>query len=149
VAGEREQREKRPVAVVTQVENPGEPDGRVPRLVPIAVAVLALDQIRNAARHGWVRDLTGRHQREQRPGGLPGRAAGRFAMRLVRPIALAGFAPTAILALMRQQPRDGAADLRRGGVDTNRVERRQHRPGSVDVISTPAAEPAAVGLLLA
>ena len=96
-----------------------------------------------------MRDLAGRHQRNQGPGSLRGSAVRRLAARPFRPIAFAGFAPAAIGPLVRQQPGDRAADLRRFRIDPDRIERGQHRPGAINVIGAPAAEPAAIRLLLA
>ena len=135
--------------MVAQVEHPRETDRGVPRLVPIAVAVLAGDQIGDATRDCRVADLAGRHQGKQSPGGLRCGAVRRLAMRHTRPIAVARFAPAAIGALMGEQPSNGAADLRRRRIDADRIQRGQHRPSAVDVVGSPAAEPTAVRLLLA
>src|SRR6185312_12190685 len=72
-----------------------------------------------------------------------------LAARLVRPVGCAVLAPAAIGALARDEPVDGAADDRRLLVDARGVERAQRRPGAVDVVGPPAAEPGAVHLLLA
>src|SRR5437588_10825946 len=102
VAGQRPEREEGAITVVAQIEHAREADRGVPRLVPIAIAVLAGDQIGDAARHRRVGNLAGRHQGEQRPGGLRRRAVRRFAMRYTRPIAVTGLAPAAIGALVRE-----------------------------------------------
>src|SRR6267142_438883 len=69
-------------------------------------------------------------------------------MRLVGPVGGAVLAPAAIVTLMREQPVDGAADLRLGGIDAGGVEAAERRPCAVDVVGAPAAEPAAFRLLL-
>src|SRR5258706_7697899 len=68
--GESPEREEGAVAVITQVENPRKTDGGVPGLVPVAVLVLAVDQICDPASDRRMADLSGRHQSEQSPGRL-------------------------------------------------------------------------------
>src|SRR5947207_6758268 len=148
IAGERPQRKKHAVTVIAQVEDARKPDRGVPGLVPIAVPILAGEQVGDAARHRRVADLARRHQGEQGPGGLRGGTIGRLAMRDVRPVALAGLAPPAIAPLAGDQPIDCAADFGRTGIDPGGIQPGEHRPGAVDVIGAPAAKPAAVRLLL-
>src|ERR1700733_2475736 len=62
-------------------------------------------------------------------------------------VAVATFAPAAIRVLDRDQPIGGTSNSRRIGVDAGGVETSKHRPGSVDVIDAPAAEPASILLL--
>src|SRR5436309_15339069 len=51
IAREGKEREKRAIAVVAQIEDAREAHSRVPWFVPIAVAILALDQVSDAARY--------------------------------------------------------------------------------------------------
>jgi hypothetical protein len=54
-----------------------------------------------------------------------------------------------MLPVTGEQPRYGTAYFQHAGIDADRIESCQHRPGSVDVIGAPPTEPAAVTLLLA
>src|SRR5665213_3004586 len=105
--------------------------------------LLARKEILNAARNGRILRLARRHQPQKRPGGLRRIRHLALALRPVRPIGRAILAPAAILPLFRQQPGDGAANRRVARIDTRRVERAEYRPGAVDVIGAPAAEPRA------
>src|SRR5580693_969116 len=104
--GESPEREEGAVAVITQVENPRETDGGVPGLVPVAVLVLAVDQICDPASNGRIANLSGGHQSEQRPGSLRRSTVGRIAVRCPRPIGLAAFPPPPILVLASDEPVD-------------------------------------------
>ncbi len=70
-------------------------------------------------------------------------------MRLTGPIGAAVLAPTAIGTLLGQQPIDRAPDHRIGLAHAGGIERGEDRPGTIDVIGSPAAEPRAVRFLLA
>src|SRR5258708_21905733 len=117
-------------------------------LVPLPVGALALGQKADALADRVAVDLARCHQPEQRPGGLRRRADLASAARRVRLIGIAVLAPAAIFALFRDQPGDGAAHVRPLHVDAGGVVGAQHRPGAVDVIRAPAAEPGTVRLLL-
>src|SRR6516162_2069203 len=68
--GESPQRKERAVAVIPQVKDARETDRSVPGLVPVAVFVLAVDQICDPASDRRMADFSGRHQSEQSPGSL-------------------------------------------------------------------------------
>ncbi len=92
--------------------------------------------------------LAGRHQGDQRPGGLRGGAAGALVAAVFELVARRVLAPAAVGVLDRDQPVDGLADRHGGRVVPGGVQRAQCRPGAVDVIHAPAAVPAAVLLLV-
>src|SRR5579872_3888875 len=94
-------------------------------------------------------NLARRHQRQQRPRGLRRGARLALAARPVAPIRGTVFAPAAVGALLADEPCDRTPDHRIVTRDTGNVERAQYRPGAVDVIGAPAAEPRAVGQLRA
>src|SRR3954467_1679252 len=96
VAGKRPEWEELRVAVIAQIEHAREARRGVMRFLPEAVRALRARQIGDAARHGWMVDRTGRHQAEQRPGGLRGRARGRFVALVVELVAVAALAPAAV-----------------------------------------------------
>ena len=70
IARQRPEREKGAVAVIAQIEHAGEAHRRIGFLVPEPVRLLRLHEEADAARHRGMIDFAGRHQPEQRPGGL-------------------------------------------------------------------------------
>jgi len=56
--------------MIAQVEYPRETDRCIPGLVPIALLILAVHQVGDAAGDRRMTDLSRRHQGEQRPGRL-------------------------------------------------------------------------------
>ena len=100
------------------------------------------------SRHRRMIDFAGRHQAEQRPGRLRRRARRRLVTRVVELVARAVLAPAAVGVLDRFSQATALLQRRIGMIDPGGVERAEHRPGAVDVIDAPAAEPAAVRFLL-
>src|SRR6185312_7219409 len=148
VAGQCPEREKGAVSVVAEIKHPRKPDRGEPRLVPGPVRLLRPDQVLDPPRHGPIAGFPGRHQPEHRPGGLRRRAVFGDPMRHAGVVALLVLAPAAIRALPGHQPRRRTPHLRRRRFQSGGVQRRESRPGAVDVIGAPAPEPAAVRLLL-
>src|SRR5262249_56303882 len=85
--------------------------------------------------------LSGRHQAEQRPSRLRGRARRALVPAVFEPVARAVFAPAAIGILDLDEPRRRPTKFGRSVVNANSVQRTQHRPSSVDIIHAPAAIP--------
>src|SRR5271165_2003061 len=148
IPGNRTKREDGAIAVVTQVKNARETDCGIPGLVPVAVLVLAVDQICDPASDRRIADLSARNQSEQSLGSLRRGAVGRIAVRRTRPVGFAPFPPAAVLVLASDEPVDGAPHLRRIGRQAGAVEGGENRPSPIDIVGSPPAEPAAVGLLL-
>src|SRR5262249_54955194 len=63
---------------------------------------------------------------------------------LVVVVALAGLAPAAVAVLVALEPADRALHVFVTGIHADGGEPAQHRPGSVDVVHTPAAVPRSV-----
>src|SRR5437763_9440536 len=89
-------------------------------------------------------ELAGRHEAEQRPGALRGGARCLFVSVVVELIARSVLAPAAVLVLDSHEPIHRFAEFFGSPIDAGGIERTEHRPGAVDVIHSPAAEPAAV-----
>src|ERR1700722_624398 len=148
VSAERGDGERQPVQVVVQVEVTREAGPGVVGLVPGAVRALGASQPADAALDGRAVALARGEQREQRPRGLRG---GGGALRrpvfwvVVRAQVLA---PAAVRVLYRLKPGDRTADLRLMRLDPGGDQRGQHRPGAVQVVRAPPAEPRAVRLLV-
>src|SRR5215471_7411125 len=64
------ERKKGPVTMIAQVEYPRETDCCIPGFIPIALLILAVHQVSDAADDRGMTDLSRRHQGEQRPGRL-------------------------------------------------------------------------------
>ena len=148
VAGERPQRKIGAVAVIAQVEHARETDRVVQLLVPFAALA------RRAAAGRRCRARPPRSRPRPRPSARAAprpsaRACWRRLVPALRPVAAAALAPAAIRLLARLQPLDGLAHVGLRHVLAGGVQRAQHRPGAVDVVGAPAAEPGAVGFLLA
>src|SRR4051794_19646697 len=99
-ARQRPHGEELPVAVVAQIEHAREADRRVVLLVPFAGLALGRREIVHAACYRCAVDLAGRHQREQRPGGLRRRRDLVLAPWRARLVGGAVLAPAAVLALL-------------------------------------------------
>src|ERR1700756_806164 len=95
--GESPQREESAVAMIPQVKDARETDRSVPGLVPVAIFVLAVDQVCDPASNRRMANFSSRHQSEQTPGGLRGSAVRRIAAWCPRPVGFAAFPPAAIL----------------------------------------------------
>src|SRR5271169_830574 len=93
IPGKRPQREESAVAVIAQVKDARETDRGVPGLVPVAVFVLAVDQVCDPASDRRIADLSRRHQSKQSPGGLRRSAVRRIAAWCPRPVGFAAFPP--------------------------------------------------------
>ena len=149
VARQRPQREELRIAVVAQVEHPREAAAGVVLLGPDPSGVLAALQPGDAPRHRRMVGLAGRHQAEQRPGGLRGARTARAhslcspacSCRSPRPSRRRG---SGCDTASRPPCAPSGTRVHAGG-----VQGAQRRPGPVDVVDAPAAEPAAVGQLLA
>src|SRR5262249_30034699 len=85
--------------------------------------------------------LPSRHQAEQRPSRLRGRARRVFVPTVIEPVAGAVLAPAAIGILDLYQPHRGPAELGGRTVEANGIERTPFRPSAVDIIHAPAAIP--------
>src|SRR6202040_2120489 len=63
-------------------------------------------------------------------------------------VTLAPFAPAAVRVVVDAfKPGDGSLHLRAARIAVDGIKRAERRPGSVDVVHPPAAEPAAILLL--
>src|SRR5271166_5574847 len=93
--------------------------------------------------------FAGSHQPKQRPRGLRRRTRRLFVTLVIELVARTVLAPAAILILDRDEPIHLAPCIGRCGIDARCVEGAERGPRSVDIIHAPAAEPAAVLLLLA
>src|SRR3954453_19048060 len=147
VAGERPEWEELRVAVIAQVEHARKAGRGKAMFGPEAVRPLRARQIGDAARHRRMIDRAGRHQAEQGPRGLRGRARRRLIAPVAELVALPAFAPAAVGVLNGREPLDRPPHRRRRRIDPGRVERAERRPGAVDVVHAPAAEPTALRLL--
>ena len=108
-AGERPERKKLRIAVVTQVEHARESSRGVERLVPESVFALGRGEIGDAAGDGWVIRLTRRHEPEHRPSRLRGGARRRLEPLVRELVAVAALAPAAVGVLDADEPCDGAS----------------------------------------
>src|ERR1700722_11099519 len=64
-------------------------------------------------------------------------------------VAQTALAPSAILVLLRLEPRDGALNPGLAWADANRVQTGKRRTGAVEIVDAPASPPRAVVFLLA
>ncbi len=110
VARQRPQREEAPVAVIAQVEHAREPGRGEARLVPEAVVALGLREIGDAALDCGIAGPPRRHQGEQRPGGLRGRARAPARSRGIRACSSCRPRPS-----RRRDSGSRSASRRRGG----------------------------------
>src|SRR5450631_4285341 len=92
-------------------------------------------------------DLARRHQPKQGPCRLRCGGGGSRKSPVVEPVTGGILAPAAILILDRQQPVHRSPDRRVPVVDAAGIERAQYRPGTVNVVKTPAAIPGSLGEL--
>src|SRR6201995_824563 len=129
--------------MIAEVKDARETDRGIPGLVPVAVLVLAVDQVCNAASDGWMAGLTGRHQSGKSPRSLRRSALRRIAVGPSRPIGFAAFSPPPVVVLASDKPIDGAPHLGRIFRQTGAVQRGEPRPSPVDIVGAPSAEPAA------
>src|ERR1700730_16347978 len=90
---------------------------------------------------------TGGHQPKQCPSRLRRRAGRRTVASIIHRVTLAPFAPAAVRVLDAFKPGDGLLHLGTARIALDGIKRAKHRPGSVDVVHPPAAEPAAILLL--
>src|SRR5262245_51155424 len=135
------------IAVIFEVEHAREADCGIFRLGPAGVGARAVRQMADTAGNRLGLDLAGRHQPENGPGRL--RSGGhRGGVALARPVGCASLAPPAIGTLPGDQPVDGPSDPWRLHVLAGGIEGAQGRPGAIDIIGAPAAEPRAVRFLL-
>ena len=87
-------------------------------------------------------------QRHQCPRGLRCRG-GSLAAQLRVAVGFAGFSPAAVFILMRLHPVHRFANVRLAHVLVHRLQAAQDQPGAVNVVHSPATEPAPVRLLFA
>ena len=135
--------------MVAQVENAREAAAGVGVLPPQAAGILVPAQPGDAALDGRMVDLLCRHQPQQRPGGLRRRGGRLLVTAIVELVAGAVLAPAAIRILDRDQPICSLAHARPRPVEARGAQRAERRPGAVDVVHAPTAEPVAVGHLVA
>src|SRR5262249_9503175 len=137
IAGEGPEREHSSVSVIPQIEDSRKADSRIPRLVPVSVTVLGIDQIRDAVGDGWMLDLTCCHQTKQSPSGLRCCAVRRLAVGFIGKIGLGAFAPAAVGVLAVEQPVDCSFHRRGGWVGTRGGGGGGAWAGSREVICGP------------
>src|ERR1700681_3964233 len=147
VASKRPDREKFRVTMIAKVEHTRKTGRGELQLRPEAIRVMATQQIVDAACDGAVAHLACRHETEQCPSRLGGSTRCLFMTLVVECVAVTGLAPTAVCVLGKNQPVDGASDLRRTRTYAGSVESAQDRPRPVDVIYSPTSVPAAVVFL--
>src|SRR5579883_1434605 len=93
--------------------------------------------------YGGRAGLARRAQSDHRPRRLIGRA-GEGTIRIpLEVVAVVALAPTAIRVLPREKPRHGAPHGRVMRRDARELQCHEHRPGAVEVVGAPAAEPGA------
>src|SRR5262245_39360019 len=143
VDSQRPEREILGVQMVLQVEDPRKARAVPERVFPRAVVALRSQQVIDAALDGRAARAASGEQAEERPRRL---ARNRFAHpgELVVVVALAGLAPAAVAVLVALEPADRALHVFVTGIHADGGEPAQHRPGSVDVVHTPAAVPRSV-----
>src|SRR4051812_18858489 len=95
-ARQRPQRKELAIPVIAQIEHAREAGRGEARFVPQAMFALLALQIVDAARERLVIDLARRHQAQQRPSSLRGRARRALIAAIVELVALAALAPTAV-----------------------------------------------------
>src|ERR1700682_2198271 len=98
------------------------------QLRPEAVRATAAQQIIDAACDSAVAHLARRDDPKQCPSRLGGGTWRRFVTLVVECVAVTALAPTAVCVLRKNQPVDGASDLRRTRTYAGSVESAQDRP---------------------
>src|SRR5579862_4782573 len=105
VSRERVQREIVSIEMIFQIKHAGESSARKLLLIPGAVRILLIDQVRHGSLYGRIVALGGGKKADQTPGSLRWRAAALpFQFRIV--VRSNRFAKTTILVLDSAQPRD-------------------------------------------
>src|SRR5262249_47684706 len=143
ILSEGHQRKVVPVEVVAEIEVTREAGAREEALRPRAVGPLGADEPVDAALDGVALRSVGSEEAEERPRGLRGRALALPGETLV---VVGGdrLAPAAVGVLVRTQPLDGTADVRRAQILADRGEADERAPRPVDEVDAPAAPPRAV-----
>src|ERR1700761_6488367 len=148
IAGQRPKRKKLRISMVAQIEHARETRGGMVGLAPETIVALRRGEIGDAARDCGVIGFTRGHQSKQSPCRLRSGAGRGFVTSVVQLVACRALAPAAVRILDPLKPRNRAAHRLRLRILTRDCERAQRRPGSIDVVHAPAAEPASVPLLV-
>src|ERR1700722_8369889 len=148
VGAERPEREVRGITVISQVEHPRKSGSRETRIVPQPIRLLRAHQKLGAAPHTLGGGPPRREQSQKSPRSLVRGAWESYGLCMRQRIGIVALAPAAVGILLELQPIDGAPNGGIVGTDVRLYECRQHRPGAVNIVGAPAAEPRTIGFLL-
>src|SRR5271156_2657540 len=146
-ARESQKREKLRIAVVAQIQHPWETRRGVTIFVPEAVLRLGSDQKPDPARDARTLDFARRHQSQQRPRGLRGRARGGFVSLIIQFVARPLLAPTPVRILDGGEPTGRLSHFWGLAIEPCDTQAAERRPSPIDVVHAPSAVPASVRAL--
>src|SRR5574337_1662399 len=135
------------VEMIPQIKDAWESRSGKFSFFPPAIRALGLQEVVNASCHRRMPYDAGVQEPQERPSGLRGGAWALAGCPRVL-VGIARFAPAAVRVLMTDQPINRSPDVWLIHPLSDRSKARQHRPGAVDVINPPSAEPAPCRFLL-